>query len=202
MSYKVNLLPPQLQVEGMVDKRRLLKLAGAVLGGGIIVLGYGGFLASFLFTRAELSRSNQELNRLAVQLQAAEAVHNERVRLENTLKEFSAIVQGRKNWHTILQGIGNVCPQEVTLTQLEVLPAGGKGETAGKPPASKAGIPPQGSMVSIQGVASSFAAIGVFERQLWESGYFAKVHLVKVGTDDKGRNTFVIEAELAKGVSR
>lgn len=201
MNYKVNLLPPRLQVEGLVDKRRLLILVGTLLGGGGLVLGYGAFLLNFLLTKSELARTRQELNRLRPQVQAVEAIHTERVRLEKALKEYADIVQARRSWHSILKGIGDICPADISLTVLEVAPAEKKKETGGKA-SSKAELPPPASVVNIQGVSQSFTAIGVFERKLWESGYFQEVRLEKVSTDKSGLYAFTMQARLKEGMAK
>ncbi|ACX52809.1 Fimbrial assembly family protein [Ammonifex degensii KC4] len=199
MNYKVNLLPPRLQVEGLVDKRRLLILVSTLLGGGGLVLGYGAFLLNFLLTKSELARTQQELSRLRPQVQAVEAIHTERVRLEKALKEYADIVHARRSWHSILKGIGDVCPADISLTVLEVVPA--EKTQAGKA-SSKAELPPPASVVNIQGVSQSFTAIGVFERKLWESGYFQEVRLEKVSTDKSGLYAFTMQARLKEGMAK
>lgn len=189
--YKVNLLPPHLQREGLVDTRRLLKVGGVVLLSGIVVLGYGSFLLNYLLVKSKLVGTQQELQRLGATAAQAEVIYRERLRLEGALKEYDALSQARRNWNSILKDLGRLCPSDLWLVELEAAPPAKENEAA-----ELQGLPAYPDKMAIKGISRSFASIGVFERKLWESGYFQEVRLVKVGAAEGGACAFEMEIRL------
>jgi len=196
VSYKVNFLPPHLQVEGVYDIPRLVRTVALVGCIGVLVLGYGVFLGNLFLARIQLDRLKQEKERIRVHVEEARAVRNERERLEQALHEIQKAEATRLAWSQLLRVVASSCPAEIRLSHLEGLPGvakpGGEGKEPQSTPFSKPGL------LKIRGVTPSFVSIGVFQRNLMDTGLFKEVRLVKVGSE-KDLHAFEMEVFLKEG---
>lgn len=203
--YRVNLLPPKLQREGIIDFRRLFVVSGVTLLAGVVLGGYGIFWISFLSLKNELAAARQQIASLRPVVQRVEGIKEERTKLEAVLKEYNDILKARRTWYDLFFGLGTITPVDLWLTgfELSYIPEKDEGSAAGssqKDDATtrkdeKAESLPRPNTVTLKGLSRTLSSIGVFEQNLSHWGYFRRVELKKVSAADEGIN-FEITASL------
>lgn len=206
-AYKVNLLPPQLQREGVIDFRRLILIGGATLLLAVILGGYGIFLINYLSMKNELASNKQQLASLSPLVSRVEEIVKERKELEATLEEYNAILEKHVAWSDLLYDLGDIAPVDLWLTDLDIAnktPAAKEQSSIAKPDAApKADAQPKEAdmysrlyTISYKGISQTVPSIGVFIRNLTMLPYFEEVKLVKIESDDQGAKRFEISAKV------
>jgi Tfp pilus assembly protein PilN len=198
--YKVNLLPPKLQREGIIDVRRLVLILAVILpvvlllGGGLI------FRVNFSVINNELAETRTQLAALAPALSRMEGVVRERTELEDTIEECEEISRKHISWSGVLDDLGGAAPIDLWLTGLNIVY---KDDTVSKTTPGRgqeeSAVYTRPNQLAVKGVSRSLPSIGIFIRKLNELPYFEEVELVKVNAVNEGME-FEITARV-KGES-
>lgn len=214
--YKVNLLPPKLQREGIIDIRRLVIIAGTTLFVATIFGAYGAFLVSFFTLKGELVTTKQQLTSLVPVISRVEKIKEERKLLEAALKEYDSIFEKRKSWYDLLSEIGYITPVDLWLTELEICYKPGqekeqkgknkdtandsqeKADKGSSRVQEKFASFPRPNLVVFKGFSRSIPSIGVFMNNLFWVGYFEGVELERVSPESEGIR-FEVVARLRGG---
>ena len=212
MRYKVNLLPPELQRESIIDTRRLVRLAAVTLAAAAVVGGYGYFLLQLVLMKGELAETRQRLAVLEPTVARVNKMREERRTAEETARTLTQLLHGRLAWSGMLADINYALPRDMWLEKLEILKeqeakpgekkAAGQGAGAGPPPAGAGGqspattggaggaqawaaaaAPPRPDLVVLEGYSRSVASVGVLVHNLRESPHFKAVTLEEVTED-------------------
>ncbi|HAA89358.1 MAG: Fimbrial assembly family protein [Thermoanaerobacterales bacterium 50_218] len=199
--YKVNLLPPKLQREGIIDVRRLLLVAGVTVAVVSLLGAYGIFLGSFFALKEELAATKEQLRVLEPTVARAKKVINERKNLESALNEYTSIMEKKRSYYDLLFDLAMVTPVDLWLTDLEVgtqssdesskssdKSTGKSDKASGKTTSEEsAGSSSQGpNTVSFKGFSRTLASIGVYMSKLYDSGHFEEIKLKKAVEEEAG----------------
>ncbi len=206
-AYKVNLLPPQLQREGIIDFRRLIHIGGATLLLAVIIGGYGIFLISYMSMKNELISNKQQLASLSPLVARVEGIVKERKELEAALEEYNVILEKHVVWSKRLYDLGDIAPVDLWLTDIDIsskTPAVREQNSSAKPDAApkadaqqkEADMYSRPYTISCRGISQTVPSIGVFIRNLTMLPYFAEVKLVKIESDNQGAKKFEISAKV------
>ncbi|NLI11357.1 PilN domain-containing protein [Pelotomaculum propionicicum] len=205
-AYKVNLLPPQLQREGIIDFRRLILVGAATLLVAVILSGYGFFLINYFSMKNELASNKQQQATLSPLVSRVEGMVKERKELEAALEEYNVILKKHMAWSNLLYDLGDIAPVDLWLTDIDIsnkTPAAKEQNAGAKTDAaSKAGAQPKEedryarpNTISYKGISQTVPSIGVFIRNLTMLPYFEEVKLVKIESDLLGAK-FEITAKV------
>ncbi|MGQ9531245.1 MAG: PilN domain-containing protein [Desulfotomaculales bacterium] len=121
MRYKVNLLPPELQRESIIDTRRLVRLAAVTLTVAAVVGGYGYFLLQLVMMKGELAETRQRLAALEPTVARVNKMREERRTAEETARALTQLLNGRLAWSGMLADINYALPRDMWLDKLEIL---------------------------------------------------------------------------------
>ncbi len=118
--YKVNLLPPKLQREELVDVRRL-SLIIAVMLLIVVVLGTTGFFVLSYFTmRNDIAAATQELASLQPMVAYVDNLHQQRLSMQSAAIDYRALLQKKANWSSLLSELDAIAPADVWLVELDI----------------------------------------------------------------------------------
>jgi type IV pilus assembly protein PilN len=196
--YKVNLLPPHLQREGLIDFRRLTIITGNTLLIAIVLGSYGAFLFNFYTMKNDLAASRQQLEALAPMVARVEGIKKERRDLEAKLGEYNYILKKHIAWSGLLYDLGDVTPidlwlsdMDITNKSVEAKPQGGGAATpAKKEPAAKepqyACAYPRPNVITFKGYSRTVPSIGVFVNNLYKLPYFKTINLKSISDEPDG----------------
>jgi type IV pilus assembly protein PilN len=198
--YKVNLLPPRLQREGIIDVRRLILMLAAVLPVLLLLGCCLLFRVNYSVINNELTETRAQLAALAPALSRMEGVIRERTELEETIEECEEISRKHISWSGVLVEVGKAAPIDLWLTGLNIAnkddavskTAPGRGQ-------EESAVYTRPNQLAVKGVSRSLPSIGIFIRKLNELPYFEEVELVKVNAVSEGMG-FEITAKV-KGES-
>jgi type IV pilus assembly protein PilN len=185
--YKVNLLPPKLQREGVIDVRRLVLILAAILP---VVLLLGCcllFRVNYSVINNELAETRAQAAALSPALSRLEGVVRERAELEETIEECEEISRKHISWSGVLEDLGRAAPIDLWLTGLNIAnkddavskTAPGRGQ-------EESTVYTRPNQLAVRGVSRSLPSIGIFIRKLIELPYFEEVKLVKVNAVNEG----------------
>ncbi len=194
--YKVNLLPPRLQREGIIDVRRLVLMLAAVLPAVLLLGGCLLFRVNYSVLDNELAETKTQLAALAPALARMEGVVRDRTELQETIEECEEISRKHVAWSGVLDELGKAAPIDLWLTGLNL---------ANKDDAASKTVPSRGqeesavysrpNQLEVKGISRSLPSIGIFIRKLIELPYFEEVELVKVNAVNEGME-FEITAKV------
>lgn len=120
MYYKVNLLPPRLQRDSIVDVRRLVVVAVATLLITTVIGGYTAGTINYFLMKNELSETKKQLVQLAPLVARVEGMKRERTDLEATIVEYDTILKKQVAWSDLLYDLGDIVPVDIWLTGMDV----------------------------------------------------------------------------------
>lgn len=209
--YKVNLLPPKLQREEVVDISRLFLIA-VITFFSVIILGAGAFFIVNYFTmRNDIAAATQRVSTLQPTVAYVTNLRKERTAMEKTVTDYKALLNKQITWSSLLYELNDIAPVDVWLVELDIqnvaLPAGTPGVVSVKPataaakkPAGKAALQntepiPRPNTVTIKGYSRSVPEIGIFVQNLKQLPYFKNVLINKINSDTTG-NSFDITAYI------
>jgi Tfp pilus assembly protein PilN len=155
--YKVNLLPPKLQREELVDVRRL-SLIIAVMLLIVVVLGTTGFsVLSYLTMRNDIAAATQELASLQPTVAYVENLHQQRVAMQSTAADYKALLQKNITWSSLLSELDDIAPADVWLVELDIVNTQLPGTQAGKaaPSGAAASSAPSATPTAAPGAATT-----------------------------------------------
>jgi Tfp pilus assembly protein PilN len=139
--YKVNLLPPKLQREELVDIKRLLLVSGAaVLAVGIIGSGLF-FVFSYFTMRNNIAAATQQLTALQPTVSTVEAMRAERNTMESKVKDYKALLQKQMTWTSLLYELDDIAPTDLWLVELDIANVPQPAAQAKKAPAANTASP-------------------------------------------------------------
>ena len=199
MYYKVNLLPPHLQREGLIDFRRLTIITGTTLLIAIVLGSYGSFLFNFYTMKNDLAATRQQLEALAPMVARVEGLRKERKELEAILEEYKYILEKHIAWSTLLYDLGDVTPIDLWLVDMDLTnnqetkpQGGGTAAPASTPkePAAKetryAHAYPRPNVITFKGYSRTVPSIGVFVNNLYKLPYFKTIKLKSISDEPEG----------------
>lgn len=167
--YKVNLLPPELQREGIIDIRRLVVVVGTALPVAVILGCYIIFLINCTVIKNELAETKLQIDSLSPAVSRVEGIMKERAEMEETIKEFDEILKKRMSWSGLLNDLGSIAPVDLWLTGLEI------SDQAVKTPSDNAQKEPdpyaRPNTVTFKGISRTLPSVGVFIRNLTGTNY-------------------------------
>ena len=207
--YKVNLLPPKLQRESIIDIRRLIAVTGALLGAAVILGCYIIFLINFAVINTELTETKAQLASLAPVTVKVDGIVRERAEIEETIKELDDISSKHTAWSNLLYDLGSAAPADLWLTGVDIsnreaatgeqtdkqgtaAPVLNKSPDKNRKEANPYARP---NYVACKGIARSLPSIGKFIKNMLGMTYFEEVHLVKVNAVNEGME-FEITARI------
>jgi type IV pilus assembly protein PilN len=185
--YKVNLLPPRLQREGIIDVRRLVLILAAILPAVLLLGCCLIFRVNYSVINNELAETRAQLAALAPALSRMEGVVRERTEMEETIEECEEISRKHISWSGVLDDLGGAAPIDLWLTGLNIAnkddavskTAPGRGQ-------EESAVYTRPNQLEVRGVSRSLPSIGIFIRKLIELPYFEEVELVKVNAVNEG----------------
>jgi type IV pilus assembly protein PilN len=198
--YKVNLLPPRLQHEGILDIRRLIAVTGALLGAAVILGCYATFLINYAVIKTELTETKAQLASLAPVTIRVDGIVKERTAIEETIKELDEISSKHTAWSSLLYDLGSAAPADLWLTGLDI---SNKNAAAGEKAAKQSTTGPalntsvdssrkeanpyaRPNHVTCKGLARSLPSIGKFIKNMLALPYFEEVQLIKANAVNEG----------------
>jgi len=196
--YKVNLLPPHLQREGLIDFRRLTIITGTTLLIAIVLGSYGAFLFNFYTMKNDLAASRQQLEALAPMVARVEGLRKERKELEAILEEYKYILEKHIAWSSLLYDLGDVTPIDLWLVDMDLANnqetkpqvGGTAAASAPKAPAAKeqqyAYAYPRPNVITFKGYSRTVPSIGVFVNNLYKLPYFKTIKLKSISDEPEG----------------
>lgn len=197
MIYKVNLLPANLQREGIIDVRRLLMAGSLTLLSAVVLGSYGIFLFDSLSMNSDLKETKQQLESLAPVIARVEAMRKERRDLEATLAEYNLITKKHAAWSDLLYDLGDIAPVDLWLVDMEILnkpdvkkPGGSpnptqKNDEKGKEPDTTQSLP-RPNVITFDGFSRTVPSVGMFINDLYKLPYFKEVKLNSVSDEKEG----------------
>lgn len=188
--YKVNLLPPQLQREGIIDIRRLIVIAGSALPVAVILGCYIIFLINYSVIKNELAETKLQIASLAPAVSRVEGIMKERTELEKAIGEFDEIYKNHISWSGLLNDLGSIAPVDLWLTGLEI---SNKSIKTSPDNVQKESDPyARPNLVTCKGISRTLPSVGIFIRNLTGLPYFEEVKLVKVNAVSEGTEFEII----------
>jgi len=185
--YKVNLLPPRLQREGVIDVRRLMLMLAAALP---VVLLLGGcllFRVNYSVIENELAETKAQLAALTPALARTEGVIREKTELEETIEECEEISRKHISWSGVLEDLGKAAPIDLWLTGLNIAnKEDAVSKTASSRGQEESAVYTRPNQLAVRGISRSLPSIGIFIRKLIELPYFEEVQLIKVNAVNEG----------------
>jgi Tfp pilus assembly protein PilN len=133
--YRVNLLPPKLQREEVVDLRRLLLVAGITVL-AVCIIGAGAFFAINYFNmRGQIAAATAQAAILQPTVANVENIRKQRMTMEAAATDYKALLNKEVIWSSLLYDLNNIAPTDLWLTKLEITSA----SATGNPGAAAAG---------------------------------------------------------------
>ncbi len=174
MTYKVNLLPPKLQREGLVDVRRLIIISLTTLVIAAILGGYGIFLFLFFNQKSELANTRQQLASLTPIANRVEEMRKERKKMEATLQAYGSLLKKQIIWSDLFYDLNKITPMDLWLVEVEISLPKEEQKTN------------QAKFINLKGLSLTVPSIGVFMNNLSQLSYFKEVKLVKLNKESEG----------------
>jgi len=210
--YRVNLLPPKLQREELVDVRRLLLTSvAAILILAIVGTGVG-FMLAFNNVKQEITSANQTLVVLQPTVDMVQGIQSQIRAMRSTEADYKGVLDRQVTWSTLIYKLNEVAPSDLWLTELDMSNA-----DLSKDPASKqastpfpaapgaSGVPgangsvvamgdaqssdepsPYPNVITIKGMANSVTSVGIFDQNLNKLPYFKNVVINTIGSQTLG----------------
>lgn len=117
---KINLLPPELQRDISIDIKKLVKRLFVSLVVISVLAGYSTFLYSYLATKKEIAQTEKYWNKLQVTVKIVEELKKQRQGNEQTIQEFTAIIDKRLTWSYMLDDFSHNLPVDVWLEKIDL----------------------------------------------------------------------------------
>jgi Tfp pilus assembly protein PilN len=206
--YRVNLLPPKLQREELVDVRRLLLtsvaavLILAIVGAGVV------FVVSFNNVKQELNNANQTIAILQPTVDMVQGLQSQIRVMQSTEADYKGLLGRQVTWSNLIYKLNEIAPSDLWLTELDMsnadlskdpaakqastaFPAapgasgvpGANGNVVAMGDAQSAGEPyPYPNVITIKGMANSVTPIGIFDQNLNNLPYFKNVVINTIGS--------------------
>lgn len=206
--YRVNLLPPKLQREELVDVRRLLLtsvaaiLILAIVGAGVV------FMIAFNNVKQELNNANQTIAILQPTVDMVQGLQSQIRVMQSTEADYKGLLGRQVTWSNLIYKLNEIAPSDLWLTELDMsnadlskdpaakqastaFPAapgasgvpGANGNVVAMGDAQSAGEPyPYPNVITIKGMANSVTSIGIFDQNLNNLPYFKNVVINTIGS--------------------
>jgi len=210
--YRVNLLPPKLQREELVDVRRLLLtsvtavLIVAIVGTGV------GFVVSFNNVNREINDANQQLAILQPTVDMVQGLQSQIKTMQSTEADYRGLLGRQVTWSNLIYKLNEIAPSDLWLTELDMVnadlskdPAAKQASTAFPAAPGASGVPgangnavtmgnaqgsgepsPYPNVITIKGMANSVTSIGIFDQSLNTLPYFKNVVINTIGSQALG----------------
>jgi type IV pilus assembly protein PilN len=191
--YKVNLLPPRLQHEELVDIRRLL-LTSLIAVLVLVVLGAGvSFVISDIVVHQEIASAIQQLTSLQPTVAMVQNMQNQTRLMLSTDNDYRSLLNRQMTWSGLIYDLNDIAPTDLWLVELDMTNADlsknpeAAGNGSGSAPGSNMNAVvrsnaqngsepvPYPNVVTIKGMAGSVTSIGIFVQNLNRLPYFKSV---------------------------
>jgi Tfp pilus assembly protein PilN len=210
--YRVNLLPPKLQREELVDVRRLLLTSVAAIL-ILVIVGTGvGFVVSFNNVKQEINSANQTIAILQPTVDMVQGLQSQIRVMQSTEADYKGLLGRQVTWSNLIYKLNEIAPSDLWLTELDMsnadlskdpaakqastaFPAapgasgvpGANGNVVAMGDAQSAGEPyPYPNVITIKGMANSVTSIGIFDQNLNNLPYFKNVVINTIGSQTLG----------------
>jgi Tfp pilus assembly protein PilN len=206
--YRVNLLPPKLQREELVDVRRLLLTSVAAIL-ILVIVGTGvGFVVSFNNVKQEINSANQQLGVLQPTVDMVQGLQSQIRVMQSTEADYKGLLGRQVTWSNLIYKLNEIAPSDLWLTELDMSnadlskdPAAKQASTAFPAAPGASGVPgangnvvamgnaqgsgepyPYPNVITIKGMANSVTSIGIFDQNLNNLPYFKNVVINTIGS--------------------
>ncbi len=210
--YRVNLLPPNLQHEELVDVRRLL-LISVIVVLVLAVLGTGvSFVISDIDVHQEIASAGQQLAGLQPTVAMVQDMQSQTRMMLSVEADYKGLLNRQMTWSSLIYKLNDIAPTDLWLVELDmtnadlskvpaanqvatVSPAapvtagapGANGNAAAKGNAQNGSEPvPYPNIVTIKGVSGSVTSIGIFDQKLNQLPYFKNVVIKTITSQAAG----------------
>lgn len=189
-AYRVNLLPPKLQREGIIDFHRLALVGGITLLLAVALGSYSTFLLNFSSLKNDLESTKQQLVSLTPLVTGVEGIINERKELEAILEEYNTILNKRITWSSdLLADLVETVPVDLWLVELNIyhkpVEQQAKSITAAPDDAAQ-GESSKPNVMTVKGFSRTVSSVGVFINKLCLLPYFYEVRLNNLNSESEG----------------
>ena len=190
--YRVNLLPPRLQHEELMDVRRLLLISViavlvlAILGAGV------SFVISDIVVHQEIDSAVQQLTSLQPTVAMVQSMQSQTRAMLSTEADYKGLLGRQMAWSSLIYELNDIAPTDLWLVELDMtnadlskVPAAkqvttvspdANGNAATKGNAQNGSEPvPYPNVITIKGMSGSVTSIGVFDQNLNQLPYFKNV---------------------------
>ena len=210
--YRVNLLPPSLQREELVDVRRLLLTSLAAVLILAIVATTVVFVISFNNVKQEIGFANQQVAVLQPTVDMVQSLQSQIRAMQSTAADYNGLLNRQVTWSTLIYKLNEIAPSDLWLTELDMNntnlskdPASKQVSTAFPAAPGASGVPgangnvvamgnaqgsnepyPYPNVITIKGMANSVTSIGIFDQNLNKLPYFKNVVINTIGSQTLG----------------
>jgi Tfp pilus assembly protein PilN len=211
-TYRVNLLPPKLQHEELVDMRRLLltSLATVLV---LVLIGTGiAFMISYFNVKQGIDSANQQIAMLQPTVDMVQSLQGQVRTMQSTEADYNGLLGRQVTWSSLIYQLNEIAPSDLWLTELDMGntdlskdPAAKQASTAFSVAPGASGVPgvngnavamgsaqstgepyPYPNVVTIKGMANSVTSIGIFDQNLNNLPYFKNVVINMIGSQTLG----------------
>ena len=210
--YRVNLLPPSLQREELVDVRRLLLTSLAAVLILAIVATTVVFVISFNNVKQEIGFANQQVAVLQPTVDMVQSLQSQIRAMQSTEADYNSLLNRQVTWSTLIYKLNEIAPSDLWLTEMDMNntnlskdPASKQVSTAFPAAPGASGVPgdngnvvamgnaqgsgepyPYPNVITIKGMANSVTSIGIFDQNLNKLPYFKNVVINTIGLQTLG----------------
>ncbi|MGD0152181.1 MAG: PilN domain-containing protein [Thermacetogeniaceae bacterium] len=200
--YKVNLLPPNLQREELIDMRRLLILAVSVTLTMLVLGAAIFFVVNYFDMRQEIASETSQLASLQPSVNYVQTLQGQTKMMQGIVTGYKVLLNRQVTWSSLLYELDDIAPTDLWLVELDLTnasqPKTGTATPAGKVPAASIAQNntepvPFPDTVTVKGMALSVPSVGIFVQNMRQLPYFKDV-VIKTITAQTGGNSFEITA--------
>lgn len=119
MNYRINLLPPELQPRPLVDRKRLVTIAGLTMVLGLLLIGGAGWLIKSYNQRSELASINGQLASLSPVVQKVEQIRAQKQKLLASAAAMEELLSRHRAWKPVMDDIARILPVDMWLVSVD-----------------------------------------------------------------------------------
>ncbi|HHW42271.1 MAG TPA: hypothetical protein GXX25_00400 [Desulfotomaculum sp.] len=119
MNYRINLLPPELQPRPLVDRKRLVTIAGLTMLLGLFLMGGAGWLIKSYNQRSELASINGQLSSLSPTVQKVEQIRAQKQKLLASAAAMEELLSRHRAWKPVMDDMARILPVDMWLVSVD-----------------------------------------------------------------------------------
>jgi Tfp pilus assembly protein PilN len=224
---RINLLPPKLQREELVDVRRLLLTSVSAVLALAILAAVVVFVISFNNVKQGINYANQQIGIMQPTVDMVQGLQSQVQAMLSTEADYKSLLGRQVTWSTLIYKLNEIAPSDLWVTELDMSntdlskdPAARQASTAFPAAPGASGVPgangnivamgnaqgssepyPYPNIITIKGMANSVTSIGVFDQNLNNLPYFKNVVINTIGSQTLGAQGSSDQGSSAQGSS-